>query len=266
MKTVLVQPLKTFIDAEAIAGQIESDAVRSYLTSHEVEQPEPGARLALAWPVAPPAIVTQAYGIHKQWYAPFGLPGHEGIDIRALTNTPVMACADGEVVRVELSATNNAYGVHVRLKHVLADDEYESIYAHFRLASPTVQVGEVVGVGHVLGKADNTGNSSGSHLHITLKHKGKGSPWMGRDIVNPTPYFRELFPGKFLVDVGGNLRKEPDLNAPILRYIAPGALVHAIDFGGPGGDWWKLVVDPPAVPASVQGWYWQVGYKLRAYA
>ena len=263
MKTVLVPPLHSWIDVNADGGQVDSDAVRGYLTDHEIEHPAPGGRLTLAWPVAKPVIVTQTYGIHKEWYAPFGLPGHEGIDIRSLTGTPVMACADGAVSRVEKNAASGPYGIHVRLRHKVGADEYETIYAHFK--STQVAVAQYVQRGTVLGLADNTGNSSGPHLHFSLKHFGHGSPWMNRsDLVNPTPYFPDLFPAKFLVDVGGNVRKEPADTAPILRYLSPGATVQALDFGGPGGDWWLIAVDPPYVPTLIRGWFWQPGYKMRA--
>ena len=263
MKGVAVPPFHSFIDGQAISDFIASDVVRGYLTTSEFEIPEPPAgKFRLRWPVAPPAIVTQAYGIHKQWYIGFGLQGHEGLDIRALNGTPVMAMADGVVSLVQPNPASGPYGVQVRLKHKFGDDEYTSVYAHFTKASIEVALGDAVQAGKVLGLADNTGNSSGAHLHITLKHTGKGSPWMHvSDIVNPTIYFPDLFPGKgWPVDVGGNLRKEPELDAPILKWVAAGGQVQALDFGGEGGDWWKIR------SGIFEGWFWNPGYKLRAVA
>ena len=213
--------------------------------------------LQLLWPVAPPAILTQAYGIHRQWYAPFGLPGHEGIDIRALSGTHVVAMADGQVSRVQPLAASGPYGVQVRLVHQVGADRYETVYAHFAKGSIAVTLGDPVKAGRLLGFADNTGNSSGPHLHITLKHFGHGSPWMNRsDIVNPTPYFAELFPGRgWLVDVGGNLRTGPSLLSAIVDWIPAGRQIQALDFSG---DWWKILA------AGATGWFWNPGYKLRA--
>lgn len=266
MRVVQVAGLQQEIADHAIAGAIVSQVVRDYLVDHEFE-PVPVGRFRLRWPVAPPVIVTQAYGIHKQWYIGFGLQGHEGLDIRALNGTPVMAMADGVVSLVQPNAASGPYGVQVRLKHKHGDDEYTSVYAHFTKTSIKVALGEIVAVGHVLGLADNTGNSSGAHLHITLKHVGKGSPWMHvSDIVNPTVFFDELFPGKgWLVDVGGNLRTEPKDTAPILKWIGAGGQVEAVDFGGEGGDWWKVKHIGQAM-SDVQGWFWNPGYKLRAVA
>lgn len=245
MKSVPYDELKAFIEANAveIPGEIP------------VSSP---TKLVLRWPAPDPKIVNQRYGINKQFYAPFGLPGHEGIDIRALNATQIVAMADGKVSRVEHVAASGAYGIHVRVKHDLGPELlYESVYAHFK--STAVALGDVVQAGQLLGLADNTGNSSGAHLHITLKHYGHGSPWMNKsDIVNPTPYMPDLFPGKgWLTDILGNIRATPDDNGQALRAVPANSLVKALDFGGVGGDWWKIEFQ------STVGWYWNPGYKLR---
>jgi hypothetical protein len=259
MKVVLSDALRAHISQNTLNGYVESDKVRAYLIREEIDLPAAADRLRLRWPVTGTPIVTQRYGINPQNYKPFGLPGHEGIDIRAVGGTPLMAMADGVVARVETSAGSGAYGVHVRLQHILAGgNEFESVYAHMKLGSTKVSVGQAVAAGTVLGLADNTGNSFGAHLHITLKHKGNGSPWMGRDIVNPTPYFSALFPGNgWIVDVGGNLRSEPNVSGALIRWIAANERLQAFDIGGDGGDWWKV-----KTAQGQEGWYWNPGYKL----
>ena len=52
--------------------------------------------IQLHWPTDYVRI-TQAFGINPDIYAYWGLPGHEGIDIRAPRNSNIYACADGEV-------------------------------------------------------------------------------------------------------------------------------------------------------------------------
>jgi murein DD-endopeptidase MepM/ murein hydrolase activator NlpD len=245
---------------------IDADALRTWLEANEFEVanlPEPplaGEPFFLSWPAPFPAIVTQAYGINPQWYKPFGLPGHEGIDMRALNGTPIYAMADGEVSRVEPNAASGPYGIHVRLKHMHPDEgEFRTVYAHFEEIK--VALGQKVIRGEVLGLSDNTGNSSGPHLHITLKHIGHGSPWMNTsDIVNPTPYLADLFPGKgWRLDVGGNLRKGPGESFEIIRWIPAGPTILAMDFNRmDGGDWWKIGIEGEV------GWFWNPGYKLRA--
>jgi hypothetical protein len=49
----------------------------------------------------------------------------------------------------------------------------------------------VVAVGQVIGKADSTGNSSGPHLHLTLKRDGttqRRETNYPKDIIDPTPF------------------------------------------------------------------------------
>jgi hypothetical protein len=63
------------------------------------------------------------------------------------------------------------------------------VYAH--LAEPLVAEGDLVEVGQVIGRADSTGSSNGSHLHLTLKRDGateRGETAYPKDILDPTPY------------------------------------------------------------------------------
>ena len=229
------------------------------------DPPDPPSDFKLLWPTPSPKVVTQWYGINPQWYNQFGLPGHEGIDQRAGMGVDIYAAARGEVIRVE-DVDNNNYGKHVRILHDHPDGPFKSVYAHFQRT--LVNEGDMVEAGQVIGKADNTGNSSGSHLHLTLKKVGDGSPWMNTsDIVNPVPYFPDLFPrctiqgysgNGWRVDVGGNFRTAPVITNNIIRWVPAGQQLQALDFGGEGGDWWKVVHN------GTTGWFWNPGYKLSA--
>jgi hypothetical protein len=139
----------------------------------------------LLWPTDY-SVVTQKFGANPHIYSRFGMPGHEGIDIRALTNTNIYCCADGEVYLVHTNPKSHAYGIHVRIRH---KDGYKTVYAH--LATPLVKVGELVEAGQIIGKADSTGASTGSHLHMTLKRDGatkRGETKYPKDVIDPTPY------------------------------------------------------------------------------
>ncbi len=253
---------------------VKADDLRDWISENEFEveappPPPPPDVFSLIWPTPSPKIITQWYGINPQWYTPFGLPGHEGLDMRALNGTPIYAMAQGEVFRVETNPESGPYGIHVRVQHNRGGKVYKTVYAHFQ--EPKVSVGDFVNAGDVVGLADNTGNSSGAHLHITLKFVGKGSPWMNvGDIVNPVPYFTDLFPefkitgyegAGWLVDVGGNFREEPIIElGNIIRYIPAGSSVKATGKTNKdaGGDWWEIVFE------GVTGWFWNPGYKLSA--
>lgn len=259
---------------------VNSDDLRTWIDVNEyepekpvdppVDPPDPPDpdRFKLFWPTPEPKVITQWYGINPQWYQPWGLPGHEGLDMRALNGTPIYAMADGEVIRVEADPNSGPYGIHVRIKHEHDGQVYKSVYAHFQ--RPKVDVGQVVRAGDIIGLADNTGNSSGAHLHITFKVVGKGSPWMDTsDIVNPTPYLPALFPECTIpghegtgwrVDTGGNFRKNPFVDDNLIRYINAGSVVFPtgeVDWDH-GGDWWEIMFE------NVKGHFWNPGYKLSA--
>ncbi len=145
-----------------------------------------GPVLRLVWPTNY-NVVTQAFGANPQYYRRFGLPGHEGVDIRALPNTPIYACAPGQVYMV-YNSTHHAYGIHVRVRHA---GGYKTIYAH--LIRSLVNKGEQVTAGQKIGQADSTGNSSASHLHLTLKKEGateRGETRYPYDIIDPTPFWQ----------------------------------------------------------------------------
>jgi len=139
----------------------------------------------LLWPTDF-AVITQEFRANPQIYGRWGFPGHEGIDFRAMTNTNIYCCADGEVYRLHTNPDNHPYGIHVRIRH---KDGYKTVYSHFRKA--LVSEGEVVKAGQVIGLADTTGASVGSHLHLTLKRDGateRGETDYPKDIIDPTPF------------------------------------------------------------------------------
>lgn len=139
----------------------------------------------LLWPTDYP-VVTQKFGANPQIYLRFGMPGHEGLDIRALTNTHVYCCADGSVYEVHTNPKDHPYGIHVRVRH---KDGYKTVYGH--LARALVRVGEVVRAGQVIGMADSTGASTAAHLHLTLKRDGatiRKETKFPKDVIDPTPF------------------------------------------------------------------------------
>jgi murein DD-endopeptidase MepM/ murein hydrolase activator NlpD len=140
---------------------------------------------ALRWPTDYP-VIAQAFGANPRVYARWGLPGHEGLDIRALNNTNIYSCADGNVYEVHTNGRDHPYGIHVRVQH---RSGYRTVYGH--LIRALVRQGEAVTAGQVIGKADSTGNSSGPHLHLTLKRDGateRRETAYPKDIIDPTRF------------------------------------------------------------------------------
>lgn len=146
---------------------------------------------ALAWPTDYPTIA-QGFGANPELFRRWGLPGHDGVDIKAPVNSKIYACADGAVYAVHDGSRNHPYGIHVRIVH---QGGYRTIYGHLNEA--LVSTGQVVRAGDVIGLADGTGNSSGSVLHLALKKDGATAAGLTRypsDLIDPTPYLGPAVP------------------------------------------------------------------------
>jgi len=102
--------------------------------------------------------ITQQFGANPANYTKFGLKGHNGLDFGCPSNTQIVATADGKVLEVASDPTG--YGNYVKLQH----NGFNSLYAH--LDHQSVNVGESVVRGQLVGFSDNTGNSTGAHLHF----------------------------------------------------------------------------------------------------
>ncbi len=146
-------------------------------------------RLQLAYPLKYISI-NQRFGQNaNDFYKQAGMPGHSGIDFYAQHGTPIYSSHDGFA-----SYQVDGSGGHGVV--VITDKEYESvdgvssywktIYWHMcnPLAEPQYKspIADKTGFipvkkGDVLGYANNTGQSTGSHLHYALKPVLKGENW-----------------------------------------------------------------------------------------
>jgi murein DD-endopeptidase MepM/ murein hydrolase activator NlpD len=183
-----------YVDTQEKLRQVLEERIRAgraYQESREVKSGEeqvarfPQDRLYLFWPTDYGEVL-QPFGANPELYSQYGLPGHEGLDIRAPHGANVYACAEGEVYLVEDGRLGHNYGCQVRIRHA---GGYKTIYAHLERA--LVQVGEQVKARQLIGRADSSGNSSGNHLHLTLKKTGVtdgGESDYPLDIIDPTPF------------------------------------------------------------------------------
>ncbi len=106
---------------------------------------------------------------------------HYGIDIAAPGNVSIQAAAAGKVVKSYYSAS---YGNVVFIAHQINGKLYTTVYAHMK--DRTVQVGDQVQTGQLIGHMGNTGHSYGQHLHFEL-HNGEWN-FEKTNAVNPLPY------------------------------------------------------------------------------
>ncbi len=97
---------------------------------------------------------------------------HNGVDLAAASGTPVYATADGRIGRAQRFGS---YGNYVQIEHGGA---LQTRYAH--LSSYTVQSGDLVHKGDLIGYVGSTGNSTGPHLHYEVR--------VDAGPVDPRPY------------------------------------------------------------------------------
>ena len=110
--------------------------------------------------------VTSGFGTRKD---PFnGRPAfHSGIDFKGRMGTKIQATADGVVVKSTYGA--GGYGHYVIVRH--GKRGYETLYAH--LSKRSVNKGDRVQRGDVIGLLGNSGRSTGPHLHYEVRHRGQ---------------------------------------------------------------------------------------------
>jgi len=89
---------------------------------------------------------------------------HLGFDLAVTARVPVTAAHDGRVLH---AGDLGIYGNAVVIDHGLG---VQSLYAH--LSSIDANVGDMVKMGHVLGRSGTTGLALGDHLHFTMLLNG----------------------------------------------------------------------------------------------
>lgn len=92
--------------------------------------------------------------------------GHRGDDLVAKKGTPVYAAADGTVTQ---AVYHYAWGNFVQLDHGTGPDgcHWTTLYSH--LDSYTVEPGQRVRRGELIGYVGSTGYSTGNHLHLEVE-------------------------------------------------------------------------------------------------
>ncbi|MDA8422344.1 MAG: M23 family metallopeptidase [Nitrospiraceae bacterium] len=113
------------------------------------------------WPVR--GWVTSPFGNR---IAPFTgkVQFHEGIDIAVQIGTPVLAPADGVVIKAGFEA---GYGYMVELSHGYG---LKTVFGHNSRLN--VKVGQHVKRGDIISYSGNTGSSTGPHVHYEVRLNG----------------------------------------------------------------------------------------------
>lgn len=113
---------------------------------------------------------------YESIYKKAGLFGHNGLDMPAKDWEPVFASLEGVVVELQ---TERERGLGIGIvsgqryewndAFSSASGESQIKHRYWHLAGMNVKTGQKVKVGDVIGWADNTGYSTGTHLHFEIK-------------------------------------------------------------------------------------------------
>ncbi len=106
---------------------------------------------------------------------------HQGLDIHAEAGTPVLAAADGEIVKFFDSAPGGT-----TIYQMSEDSDFIYYYAHLQKRENSVSEGDDIEQGDVIGYVGSTGNAGETpHLHFEIQRSEDGKSWWRGDAINP---------------------------------------------------------------------------------
>lgn len=129
----------------------------------------------IVMPIRNKLTITSPYG--TRIHPIFGTKKiHNGIDLKANYEN-VYSVMDGIITASGWDSKGG--GNFIRVKHF---NRFETTYMH--LSERYYEIGEKVKAGFVIGKSGNTGNSTGPHLHFSVKEFGQS--------INPSLFLNDL--------------------------------------------------------------------------
>lgn len=162
-------------------------------------------KLDLFYPIRP-NTETQGFGSNPDYYkSNYGVAGHNGIDFVAAHGDPVYAAHDGICYPEIDNSGGNGVVIRTqeRFEYGALNVFYKSIYWHLVKADSVVHYGQIVKAGDLIGYADNTGKTTGDHLHFGLKPCDWNETewtWYNTEqsngyngAIDPTPYFNGFY-------------------------------------------------------------------------
>jgi len=129
----------------------------------------------IVMPLKNKITVTSSYGTRT--HPIFGTKKkHNGIDLKASYEN-VYSVMDGIVTATGRDSKGG--GNFIKVKHF---NRFETSYLH--LSEIYYRTGEIVKAGFIIGKSGNSGNSTGPHLHFSVKEFGQS--------INPSHFLNDL--------------------------------------------------------------------------
>ena len=154
------------VTQEGTAGQQETTALITYLNGHAVSEEIIDSRIIT------PAIAREVHVGTKE-RPDFLIPVDDYV-ITSYVGPPVKSSTAGTVIQ---SGWNGGYGISV---YVDCGDGMVIRYGH--LSETSVEVGQTIAQGDLLGLSGNTGNSTGPHLHFEMR--------VNDEVVDPLEYVK----------------------------------------------------------------------------
>ncbi len=100
---------------------------------------------------------------------------HTGVDLAAEIGTPVLAAANGKVLKIDRDTDHSSFGNYIEILHL---NGVVTLYGH--LSKILIKENQVLKKGDVIGLVGNTGRSTGTHLHFEVKVDGRSiDPMVG---------------------------------------------------------------------------------------
>lgn len=112
---------------------------------------------------------------------------HAAIDIMAPRGTPVLAAADGTILKLHQGATGG-----IAIYHLDTDGRTRYYYAHLDGYAEGLREGQAVRRGEVIGYVGDTGNAAPGnyHLHFSIALLDDPRRWWQGENLNPYPLLR----------------------------------------------------------------------------
>ena len=150
-------------------------------------------------------IMSQGFGKENthasvmHFYKSYGMLGHNGWDWTAKDGEPIYwDCSSKGIVMDCHIDRNGGWGVRV-----ITSDDNKTGFKHlfWHLKEFKCQAGQTLETGDIIGLADNTGNSTGTHLHRGLKPvKDTKLGWRNAEPnngycggIDPSQYYEDIF-------------------------------------------------------------------------
>ena len=174
-------------DNRAKALDHDMAVVRATTVARGIERKQLAARAVERKKLAARAVEAKRAALAHGWQLPITNPVktsgfgyrwgrlHAGEDFAVSVGTPLAAMSTG---KVDFAGPISGYGVLVRIRYW---DGTMSYYGH--MSSVSVNKGDSVEPGEIVGRSGNTGRSTGPHLHLEI-HPNSGDP------VDPGPWLK----------------------------------------------------------------------------